>query len=310
MLVHSIVAFQRQRAGRRKPKSDEPRDEMATARPEPLLAERAKCWQDLRAVAIGPDEEATEFGEDQCSRKQASLTCEQGWVSAEIVESAVKGALRRLSFGPKAREAARQQVEMWFRDQGRQREARRSDLLRQRGEHQERVKKLAWGWLDGKVSDATLRSMQQEVEKAVALIDRELASLESVPADPQVEEALAFIEGASWDNLDFEGWRRAIQLLVERVDVKGREVVEHLKPLVQLALAVAAEVGDAPAGGDLGDGRAAVGAGLAAATVHLQEVAVLLHRQPIRLHALRHHGGSLAEHRTDGPIEPPLVLRR
>jgi site-specific DNA recombinase len=190
----------------------------------------------------------------QCSRKQASLTCEQGWVSAEIVESAVKGALRRLRFGPKAKDAARRQVEMWFRDQGHQREARRSDLLRQRADHEERVKKLAWGWLDGKVSDATLRSMQEEVEKALALIDRELQSAESVTADPQIEEALAFIERASWDDLDFEGWRRAVQLLVERVEVKGREVVVRLKLPVQLALTEPTEGSDPLASRDLGEG--------------------------------------------------------
>jgi len=190
----------------------------------------------------------------QCSRKQASLTCEQGWVSAEIVESAVKGALRRLRFGPKAKDAARRQVEMWFRDQGHQREARRSDLLRQRADHEERVKKLAWGWLDGKVSDATLRSMQEEVEKALALIDRELQSAESVTAEPQIEEALAFIERASWDDLDFEGWRRAVQLLVERVEVKGREVVVRLKLPVQLALTEPTEGSDPLASRDLGEG--------------------------------------------------------
>ena len=41
-------------------------------------------------------------------------------------------------------------------------------------------------------------------------------------------------------------------------------------------LAVAAEVGDALAGGDLGDAGAAGGAGLAALAVDLEEVAALL----------------------------------
>lgn len=77
-----------------------------------------------------------------------------------------------------------------------------------------------------------------------------------------------------------------------------------------LFLAVAAEAGDALVGGDLGDGGAALGAGLAAAAVHFEVVSVLVHGEALLLHAVGNDGGCLAQHRADGLVEANLSFRR
>jgi hypothetical protein len=111
--------------------------------------------------------------------------------------------------------------------------AQRESLLRDRARHDQARLDLLAKVLghDGLIApDVYQRYEAREVE-AIRVLDRALASLDELP-NIDVSREIELLESANWSDFDYEAWRQAASLLIERVTV--RRTVARGKPIVAI----------------------------------------------------------------------------
>ena len=134
------------------------------------------------------------------------------WVQAQVSRIYITSGVRAAAEAILREEAEREAGE---------REARRHDLLAARDRHQRERKALARRRLGADIPPDIYRELEEEEAGAIRAIDAELAGLGEAPPAIDIGSALQVLERLSWEGLDAQGWREAVVLLVERVDVVG-----------------------------------------------------------------------------------------
>jgi len=134
------------------------------------------------------------------------------WVQAQV---------SRVHITPSLKVAAEMTLREGAEREGAERDARRHDLLAARDRHQRERKTLARRRLGADIAPDIYRELEEETVGAIRAIDAELAALGQVPAPVDIGPALEVLGRLSWAGMDAQGWREAVVLLVERVDVVG-----------------------------------------------------------------------------------------
>ncbi len=120
---------------------------------------------------------------------------------------------------------------------------RREQLLTAQRRHEESRRQLARKVLADTIPGDVYRQLEEEEATALHSIEAELSTLEK-PVIPDLAPIMEMLSALTWDSLDDQGWREAVSLLVERVDVLGlnnyrlrwTETAEALRRVLQTVL--------------------------------------------------------------------------
>lgn len=173
----------------------------------------------------------------RCTNRSNYANCDSPTVSVTRTDERVKAQLRQLPIGSTIRSKMREDAAATARDCNSGWVRKLQALSNEAGMWDKRLKKLYNRALDGIVSSEQVAEMAADMQNALQLAKESLARhQQQAEPDVDLESILTFLSEASWDDLDFEGWQRSINLLVERVQVDGPNVQVSLVPAAQQLL--------------------------------------------------------------------------
>ncbi len=168
-----------------------------------------------------------------CRRRSEYNTCDQPRVSALQAHKWIRSLVRStFVITTELREMAAEAIRRYRADFYDANIERKAQLERSKAQHTADLRKLALKWVRDELPLDVFRDLERQAEQALASIDIELRKVGDIQP-PDLEGALQFVLQMNWDDLDTIGWRDALNILVDHIEVDGREFRVAWRPDVQ-----------------------------------------------------------------------------